>query len=109
MCFCSGFYCLQGAYTPKPEDLANYTAGDCVCPDNSTGGMCQPGTYCPRGSREPTLCEEGQYCGTEGLEQPTGECDAGYYCARGASRADPTDGETGDVCPLGRYCGKCEE
>jgi len=36
----------------------------------------------------------------------TGQCKAGYYCARGASREDPTDGTTGDLCPEGRYCGK---
>ena len=63
-----------------------------------------PGTYCPGGSREPVLCDEGEYCGTPGLESPTGQCNAGYYCARGALRADPEDGVTGDVCPLGRYC-----
>ena len=43
-------------------------------------------------------------CHFTGLSVVTGDCDAGYYCAGGASRSDPTDGVTGDVCPLGRYC-----
>ena len=34
----------------------------------------------------------------------TGSCKAGYYCARGSNREDPTDGVTGDICPAGRYC-----
>ena len=28
----------------------------------------------------------------------------GYYCTRGASQKDPTDGVTGDICPTGAYC-----
>ena len=48
---------------------------------------------------------EGSYCATPGLPSVSGSCDPGYYCARGASRSDPTDGITGDICPPGRYCG----
>ena len=53
-----------------------------------------------------TFHREGSYCATPGLPSVTGPCAPGYYCARGASRADPTDGITGDVCTPGRYCGK---
>lgn len=28
----------------------------------------------------------------------------GYYCARGAVSAMPSDGETGNICPVGHYC-----
>ena len=41
-----------------------------------------------------------------GLAAVSGQCDAGYYCGDGASRADPTDGVTGNLCPPGRYCGE---
>ena len=40
-----------------------------------------------------------------GLSAVSGPCASGYYCDSGASRADPTDGSTGDICPTGRYCG----
>ena len=53
-----------------------------------------------------TFNREGSYCATPGLPSVTGPCAPGYYCARGASLADPTDGITGDICPPGRYCGK---
>lgn len=49
-------------------------------------------------------CKGGYYCATSGLIEPTGQCDAGYYCDSGASTATPNDGTTGDVCPMGHYC-----
>lgn len=33
-----------------------------------------------------------------------GDCDAGFYCDRGANVSQPTDGVTGGVCPAGNYC-----
>ena len=150
-----GYFCIRAAFDPNPQDFNSYIVGDCLCPDNITGGECQPGYYCPEGSNgeyqpayyclegsnracyslvttrwswtvftflgslyfvidylwccvrsEPTECEEGSYCATPALSVVTGPCDPGFYCARAASRADPTDGVTGDVCPRGRYCGK---
>lgn len=62
--FFVGYFCVIGAWSATPTDYNNFTHGDCLCPSNSTGGMCQPGTYCPKGSLEPTLCDEGSYCGT---------------------------------------------
>ena len=102
---CLGYFCIRAAYDPSPQDYNSFVVGDCLCPENVTGGECQPGYYCPEGSNEPTSCEEGKYCATPALADVTGDCDPGFYCARGASRADPTDGVTGDVCPVGRYCG----
>ena len=64
-----GYYCVRGAHLPNPQDFENITTlfgGVCLCPSNSTGGECQPGFYCPKGSKEPIPCEEGQYCGTPG-------------------------------------------
>ena len=33
-----------------------------------------------------------------------GDCDPGYYCERKAESSTPTDGATGNVCPIGTYC-----
>ena len=33
-----------------------------------------------------------------------GPCSPGFYCTLGATRPDPTDTVTGDVCPVGSYC-----
>lgn len=143
-----GYFCVLGAWSTTPTDYNNFTSGDCLCPANSTGGICQPGYYCPTGSMEPTVCDEGYYCNTPGkilllkdaafffgiirseicwfriisslcfwnrlwnaqyfvgLAATAGQCQAGYYCAGRADRADPTDGVTGDICPPGRYCGQ---
>ncbi|XP_022100039.1 zonadhesin-like [Acanthaster planci] len=99
-----GYFCIRGAWTAQPDDFSNYTDGDCLCPSIATGGRCQPGYYCPQGSSEPQECTEGNYCGTDGLEDVSGPCLPGYYCDVTASREDPTDGVTGNVCPAGRYC-----
>ena len=31
-------------------------------------------------------------------------CLAGYYCTGSASTHSPTDGMTGDICPMGYFC-----
>ena len=41
-----------------------------------------------------------------GLWAVTAAYEAVYYCDRGASIEDPTDGVTGNICPAGRYCGR---
>ncbi|EDV28435.1 uncharacterized protein TRIADDRAFT_51343 [Trichoplax adhaerens] len=108
------------------------TADDCPgCPG---GYYCEPGTnnpvecpkgyYCKPGSDKPdpcplgsygnttllvysencTRCDPGWFCDTRGLMTPTGKCDAGYVCYRGATTSTPTDGVTGEICPTGGYC-----
>ena len=62
----TGYFCVHGAWRQDPQDYNNYTVGACLCPDNATGGQCQPGFYCPRGSEKPTSCREGHYCETPG-------------------------------------------
>ena len=49
-------------------------------------------------------CTEGYYCETPGLVNPTGPCQAGFYCISGANTSTPTDGVTGDACRQGYYC-----
>lgn len=41
-----------------------------------------------------------------GLSVPSGECTAGFYCKGGAALPKPTDGVTGNICPVGTYCSK---
>jgi hypothetical protein len=49
-------------------------------------------------------CTPGFYCGLPGKTEPTAPCLPRYYCAGRANNSAPTDGVTGDVCPLGSYC-----
>ena len=46
----TGYFCIRAAFDPNPQDFNSYVVGDCLCPDNFTGGECQPGYYCPEGS-----------------------------------------------------------
>ena len=34
----------------------------------------------------------------------SGPCDAGYECKTNAASPTPTDGTTGQPCPMGLYC-----
>lgn len=51
-----------------------------------------------------TDCDGGKYCPNSGMTAPAGNCTAGYYCSSAASTATPTDGTTGNECPIGSYC-----
>ena len=48
-------------------------------------------------------CTTGFYCPTPGLTVPPANCSARYYCSGNATVATPTDGVTGNVCPVGHY------
>ena len=37
----------------------------------------------------------GKYCASEGLQKPTGQCDAGYLCHGGSYTSTPLDGTRG--------------
>lgn len=102
-----GFFCVLGAKVSNPRD-------------NKTGNVCPKGRYCERGTYSPTPCPEGTfsnstenknvsdcspclagyYCGSQGLDGPTNECDGGYYCPPGQSSSRPTNFE----CTPGHYC-----
>nr|XP_006821767.1 PREDICTED: uncharacterized protein LOC100369099 [Saccoglossus kowalevskii] len=100
-----GWYCIRGAWSDMPTDYGyNNMTSSCYCPNNATGGQCDPGEFCPGGSSQPTPCSPGHYCDSAGLASVSGECDMGYYCTLGASVRDPTDGVTGDICTTGHYC-----
>ena len=87
--------CPAGSYCPLATQFA-------------TQFLCPPGTY----SNVTGLTEEQQcspcppkmYCDSEGLSEPSGYCDAGYFCTMGANTSTPIDGVSGDICPKGYYC-----
>ena len=102
---------MSGSSTPTPTD-------------GITGEECPEGRYCPQGvpvpeqcplgtwsnmtalatSSECLACAGGHYCTGTGLTEPSGPCDARYYCVSNATTATPTDGVTGDVCTVAHYC-----
>ena len=56
-----GWYCIRGAWSDRPTDYGyNNISISCFCPSNATGGQCQEGEYCPRGSAEPIPCTPGK-------------------------------------------------
>lgn len=87
--------CPTGYYCP----LATKYATQYACPDGSFNAV----TNLEQES-DCTPCSAGQYCATDGLSAPTGNCSPGYYCDENAKVSNPTDGTTGDICPAGSYC-----
>ncbi|EDO27560.1 predicted protein, partial [Nematostella vectensis] len=132
----SGFYCDdRGLSVPK-----TCTTVSLLCDINFTtsrnplqvftgydyGGVCPPGYYCLKGTREATqypcpngtyndqwgrvqmseclACPGGKACTGVGLKYWTGVCRAGHYCKGGSTTPTPDDGVTGNVCPIGKHC-----
>jgi hypothetical protein len=103
----AGFYCTGKATSATPTDAV-------------TGNVCPSGSFCEEGSASPTpcdvgtylaytgavsrsecvLCTPGKYCATAGLSQPTGNCDAGFYCPAGSTSSSPFN----TPCPIGMKC-----
>ena len=121
----AGFLCLEGCDSPdggQPNgvDLLYCPAGN-YCPQGTTHEVpCPPGTYRPEDGAAAVEdcypCSQGEYCGTSGLTEPTGNCSAGYYCHHNNSIPTPETGvelvsfqyfsgsRGGDVCPAGYFC-----
>ncbi|XP_033122761.1 uncharacterized protein LOC117121631 [Anneissia japonica] len=137
--------CPAGTYTGSeglsscPSCVAGY-----YCPSNTSDPLvypCPVGHYCPTGTTYPyehacpegsyngleaqqnisscDLCPPGMYCQGEGLEEPTGNCSAGWFCTGGAWDSMPLPpgnstviadctcpavNYTGNKCPPGTYC-----
>ncbi|XP_037064294.1 multiple epidermal growth factor-like domains protein 11 [Peromyscus leucopus] len=105
--------CPQGFFCPA--NTSSVAGNECpaghYCPASTTFASQFP---CPRGTYKPqrggvhrsdcSPCEPGSYCLLPGLVTPSGLCSAGFYCNRGASVPNPTDGITGDLCPAGHFC-----
>lgn len=82
-----GYFCVSGSTFPQPCPLGTYS--------NSTQ---------LRRSTDCTPCPGGRYCDGIGRTEPTGLCDAGFYCRERAYTSAPPDGLTGGVCPSGGFC-----
>ena len=92
-----GYYCTLESNSSTPTD-------------GVTGNMCPVGHYCPIGSNAPVpcdmgtyldvtqqddandckLCTPGQHCAGSGLDWPSGNCSAGYYCPGGQNTSTPS-------------------
>lgn len=114
-------------YGKDVQDCGLCPAGT-YCPSigMSTPTVCGYGKFCPEGSIVEQNCPLGTYNDEQGLYDSRGckectagsycpflgqtsvssehECDAGFLCLGGASRPEPTDETTGQLCPLGGYC-----
>uniref|UniRef100_K3WJP5 Tyrosine-protein kinase ephrin type A/B receptor-like domain-containing protein n=1 Tax=Globisporangium ultimum (strain ATCC 200006 / CBS 805.95 / DAOM BR144) TaxID=431595 RepID=K3WJP5_GLOUD len=102
--------------------------------------LCPHGSYCPQGTFVPLLCprgtysnatgldsadgcqfcDEGNFCSEQGIIEPTGLCDAGFYCKHNNTAPNPSIGVVieaagsgsagpwrlfgGNFCPQGHYC-----
>lgn len=109
-----GYFCEKGSDTDRPETNHTGIAGPCTpgnyCPENTTYPLpCPKGRYSNQTHlKEPTdcnLCNPGSYCETPGLEEPSGQCDAGFYCLYGSElKNPPTVTSSGGPCPVGHYC-----
>uniref|UniRef100_A0AAV2J1Z8 Sodium channel regulatory subunit beta-3 n=1 Tax=Knipowitschia caucasica TaxID=637954 RepID=A0AAV2J1Z8_KNICA len=95
----------NGVSVPEPCP-AGYT-----CPRESLDRQPVP---CPKGTYSNNLgltilgeclkCPPGQFCGSDGLIEPSGPCDSGYLCLSGATVPNPIDNRTGSLCPQGYFC-----
>ncbi|XP_036928145.1 uncharacterized protein LOC119004899 isoform X4 [Acanthopagrus latus] len=102
----TGTYCLSG------EGVQLCPAGH-YCLGGGVEGIlpCPPGTYSPQFGlsqvEQCLICPAGFFCEDWGLFEPTGPCQAGYYCIAGVNFQNP-DGNfstgVGGACPQGRFC-----
>ena len=49
---------------------------------------------------ECTVCTAGDFCGSQGLNNTSGPCEAGYFCPPGQNSSTPYD----YPCPVAHYC-----
>lgn len=101
----TGYYCGENTVTPIECPQGYYC----------TNGISAP-VKCPKGyygadkrlraALDCTICPQGRYCSQEGLSEPDGLCDPGYYCGSGSTSPAPTSRRmlAGGVCPAGGYC-----
>ena len=120
--------CLHGTFSAanNAQTCTACTAGK-YCPSSALtdGTACPVGQYCEAGYITPkycgistfqasasqtaptdcTTCSAGKWCSASGLSAVEGDCQAGSYCAQGASHSRPiTDNSNYGICPAGNYC-----
>ncbi len=62
---------------------------------------CLAGFYCPAGSSQPRICDQGTYCPTAGMTATGALCPAGYFCSAGASAPMLNQCQPGTFCVAG--------
>lgn len=106
-----GFWCRGGSPEEMPIDQPYGTD----CPN---GSYCPTGTpspvQCPKGTYQPSRgkvrvedcvgCDPGKFCDETGLFAVSGNCLRGFFCVGNASKSNPEDKITGDICPKGSFC-----
>ena len=107
----SGYFCIEQASTSTPTDgiTGNICASGHYCPEGTIDQIpCPIGTYLPNSGGESASdclgCTSGFYCAVTGLSEPSGECEAGYYCSGNSTLPTPVDGIVGDTCDAGHFC-----
>ncbi|KAL7831753.1 hypothetical protein AOLI_G00293010 [Acnodon oligacanthus] len=108
--------CPPGFHCPSSNQQSNGSSAPLICPEgyycpNETVGRpvpCPKGTYSNNqgltSADECLVCSLGYYCGSDGLVQPSGPCASGFLCFVRATVPNPTDNNTGSLCPPGVYC-----
>ncbi|KAL6471032.1 hypothetical protein MHYP_G00196820 [Metynnis hypsauchen] len=108
--------CPPGFHCPSSNQQSNGSSAPLICPEgyycpNETVGWpipCPKGTYSNNqgltSADECLVCPLGYFCGSDGLVQPSGPCASGFLCFVRATVPNPTDNNTGSLCPPGAYC-----
>ena len=110
----AGYYCRSGSDDPSPTLASIADAGPCpagyYCEQQTQDPVpCPSGTFNNRtmltNESECQACTPGYHCNVAGLSEPSGLCNAGFYCTSGSDSASPsTVTATGGPCPVGKYC-----
>ncbi|XP_029964586.1 platelet endothelial aggregation receptor 1-like [Salarias fasciatus] len=105
-----GHYCqVEGTSRPALCPAGHY------CPAGVISGLefpCPPGTVQSQvGASSPDacmLCPAGMFCSEFGQTQPSGLCEAGYFCPAGSTSPNSTEYQSDStgtlLCPPGHYC-----
>nr|XP_057935999.1 SCO-spondin isoform X4 [Doryrhamphus excisus] len=106
------YECPPGSYCLPGEGIQRCPLGHYCLGGGGEGILpCPPGTYNPQLGlsqvEQCLVCPAGFYCEDWGLPEPTGPCNAGFYCIAGVNAPTP-DGNystgVGGACPEGRLC-----
>ncbi|KAM9734328.1 uncharacterized protein ACNS7B_016072 [Menidia menidia] len=105
-----GYYCQdEGTFRPSVCPVGHF------CPAGQILGFKFP---CPPGTVQSQLgassadachpCPVGMFCSRSGLSQPSGHCQAGYFCPAGSTSPNSTEIQGNlartHLCPSGYYC-----
>lgn len=84
----AGYYCSGGSYKDEPAI------------DDSFGGPCVSGQFCPAGVHEPQSCTPGMCCDEGLLAKPNHNCSIGFYCTGGSKTCEPNGTDGTGICFL---------